>query len=362
MITDACKLAWKLVTHRPLTLFFATISIAFAVILVFIQYGFYHAIADSQANIAHYLNADLVAIDINRTTLNKWDEFEPHWLAQMAVVDGVKEVIPLYKGSMQWLNKDTKQTKRIIVLAYQAGSHALRLQPDKNADNLLKTRGNFLFDNKARRIYGKIVEGENYQLDGQYYRLAKKVKIGVNLVNDGLLILSEGDWRSRHSNAKPIMALIRGNHNAMPALKKLTRGYLQIFTPEQLFQREIDYTTQKAPIGLIFGIGMLTCLFIAAMLAYQIIQQEIENNQQAFATLSAMGFGRLMILSSIFFMSLIYIAAGFLLALPLVAVFYQLLAQKTAMIFFLSVQRVGFIALLMFALVFLISWMNRKVV
>ena len=67
----------SMLLHDKKRLLLSTSGIAFAVVIMFMQLGFFNGINDSQANIANLINADLVVIHKKRTHLNKWNRFAP---------------------------------------------------------------------------------------------------------------------------------------------------------------------------------------------------------------------------------------------------------------------------------------------
>src|SRR5690606_34767702 len=62
-----------------------------------------------------------------------------------------------------------------------------------------------------------------------------------------------------------------------------------LLTPEEIHQREINYTTKNSPAGIVFGIGLLVGFAIGVIICYQILFNEVNDNLPQFATLKAMG-------------------------------------------------------------------------
>ena len=185
--------------HDKKRLFLSTCGIGFAVIIMFMQLGFFNGINDSQANIARLINADLVMVHKKRTHLNKWNRFAPIHLQQVLAMDGVAEGIPVYKDGAGLKNPDTEQVKRIIVYAFPPESNPLNLPDIPNGTmDLLKVKGNVLFDRRSREIFGEFEVGDNLTIDGRSFRLAGFVSVGQILLTTGLC------WFRRGPGAKSV--------------------------------------------------------------------------------------------------------------------------------------------------------------
>ncbi|MCC5024347.1 MAG: FtsX-like permease family protein [Candidatus Synoicihabitans palmerolidicus] len=65
---------------------------------------------------------------------------------------------------------------------------------------------------------------------------------------------------------------------------------LTVLTPEEMRSREIAYTMRKAPVGVIFGVGLVIGFVIGTIICYQILFNEVTDHLTQFATLKAMGF------------------------------------------------------------------------
>ena len=115
----------SMLLHDKKRLLLSSGGIAFAVIIMFLQLGFFNGINDSQANIARLINADLVMLHKNRTHLNKWNAFDPVKLSQVVALPEVADGIPIYKDGAGLKNPQTDQVKRIIIYAFPPESRPL---------------------------------------------------------------------------------------------------------------------------------------------------------------------------------------------------------------------------------------------
>jgi putative ABC transport system permease protein len=121
----------------------------------------------------------------------------------------------------------------------------------------------------------------------------------------------------------PVMAaiMLRPGSDAETARQRILSrlvGDVQLLTPAETRMREIGFTLRAAPIGILFGIGMLAGLLIGAITCYQVLFNEIVDHLKMYTTLKATGFSdwflRRVIVEQAILLALFGFAVGSLLA------------------------------------------------
>jgi putative ABC transport system permease protein len=75
------------------------------------------------------------------------------------------------------------------------------------------------------------------------------------------------------------------------ALQSRLGGSVQVYTHQELVQREIGFWARNTPIGIIFSIGTIMGMLIGVIICYQILFTDIQDHLPEYATLKAMGYG-----------------------------------------------------------------------
>ncbi len=329
----------------------AACAISVAVAIMFAEMGFFFGILDSQTNIAGQINGDLIVMHQTRTHLNKWNTLDRIRLQQISALPEVKEVLPIYKSGIAFNNPQTGKTTRIIGYAFAPDSMALDLGQTAAAIQQLKQSHTVLFDRESRSIYGDIKAGQQIELDGIQYRVGGFISMGPNIINDGAIIMSDGNWRRDQRSSKPIMGVIRLNDKSdIEQTKQKIRAIfdqeLQVFTPNNLREREFYFTVKAAPIGIIFGIGMLAGLVVGISICYQVLFTTINDNTRQYATLKALGFANIHLLGIILEQALVLSFFGFSIGLFITMQLYEILSLQTALIMQLTSFRSLFVLFL----------------
>ena len=326
-------------------------GMAVAVVVMFVELGLLLGILDSQALMANLVIGDLVVVDEARSNLHNWDTMDRVRISQIGGVAGVAASIPLYQVPMGLKNTDDEAIRRIVVLAFPATEVPLAIGDPREISAALSVPDNVLFDRLSRPIYAKIEPGQNIELDGAQNRVAGLVSIGPDIVNDGAIVMSEGTLLSRRPNARPIMGIIRLSPGAdledtRARIVENLPNDVRVYTPREIRWREIAFTLRSAPIGILFGIGMLAGLVIGSITCYQILFNEIVDRLEQYATLKAMGFSEMFLRRVILEQAILLSWGGFLVGLAASWLVYLYIAGETALLVRLNIVSVSTIFVL----------------
>ncbi len=344
-------LGLRFLAHNPWRLAGAIAGVAMAVVIMFVELGLLMGVLQSQAMVASRMDADLVVMDVARIDLHKWTGVRAIRLNQIGAFDGVEKVVPIYQGTMGLRNPPDLAIRRIVVFAFPPDDVPFVVGDPQAVARALRRPGAVVFDRLSRDIYGPIKQGADVELDGRLYRIAGFVALGADVVNDGAVMMSEGDWLSRHPGDTPIMGAIRLQPGAdvqkvRAAIVAALPTDITVMTPADLRAREFSYTLKTAPIGILFGVGMLAGLVIGAITCYQILFNEIVDRLAQYATLRAMGFSDTFFRRVILEQALALSLTGFAVGAGLSFAAYAYLARATALAVRFDMVSLVFILLL----------------
>jgi len=334
----------RILWRAKLRLLLSAVGIAVAVVIIFLEQGFFFGVMDSQSRIAHLIRGDLVLIDKRRKNLNKWDTLKRIRLFQSDALSDIETVIPVYRVAMKLRNKDSGRLKSIVVYALPPDTMPLDLGVSAEEAGKLRLAGGLMFDRRSRDIYGDIRPGDDVELNGRKHQVVGLVDLGPNLINDGAVVMSEGNLRTLRPGKDPIMGVVRLRAGAdLETVRQALVSQLpdlDVFTPAELAAREVRFTATSAPVGIIFGIGMLAGFAIGTIVCYQVLFNEINDLVPQYATLRAMGFSTAFLGRIILQQALLFSVTGFGLAMPFVWQLYDYIAGRTALVMLLPPERV----------------------
>jgi putative ABC transport system permease protein len=337
--------AWHMLVHRKGRFVLSMLGIAFSVVIMFMEIGFFNGINDSQARLPTFLNADLVLLSKGRTTLLEGDQLNRIRMQQALAFDGVVSAVPLYEGNQLVANPQTGLLQAIAVLAFPPHTQPLKLKELLQYGDLLEIKGNILFDRKSRDLYGAIAPGTPLNIGGQINTVVGLVEIGPSIKSDGYILMGDQTWDDSKSGADLVsMALLKVSTGTdLAALKqklidKLNEDVI-VLTPEELRQREVDFTANATPAGGVFAIGLVIGFLIGMIICYQILFNEISDNMPQYATVKAVGFSKSYLTSLVMQQAVLLAVFGFLPGLGGGALLYHVIEHSTGILMFISPQR-----------------------
>jgi len=311
-------------------------GISVAVLIAFVEMGFMNGVIDSHMRVVEAARGDLVVLDVRRNHLNKWDSLLPIRTAQIAAVEGVASVSPVYQAGVPFRGAREQSDHRIIVIAFAPDDPPLNLGWSEETLQALRQPGTVLIDQLSRPIYGELKIGQDVWVDGHRLRLGGFVALGPTVINDGQLVMSESTLRGLQRRAQPKMVVVRVRDRAalrqvQSAIREQLGPEVDIFSKTELALREASYLRRVAPLGLLFGAGMAAGLFVGMVICYQVLYIAVRRRLKAYATLKAMGFSNRFILGAVVQQAMVLGAGGYLAGLLMTAMAYALLASRTGL-------------------------------
>ena len=362
-------LAWKNLTYDPRRLIVAVCGIAFAVVLMFQQRGFQHALFDSTVEVVRELDCDLVLLRPTRFALSVETRFDRSLLDVAASQRGVVSAAPLYMENMAArLRRDGQKARPIRVLAFDLDRPALldragEFAPQKH---LLDAPATALMDRLSRSDYGFELGAnsdfpQSGDLNGRELTVVGTFTSGRDFAHTGNLIMSQENFATyfAHRGVSPLQQVDLGLVKVGPdeslaqvqqQLQETLGSEISVLTRPDLIEREIALWDRSTPIGVIFTVGTLMGFVVGVIICYQVLSTAIADHLSEFATLKAMGY------SDAFFIRLtiqqsVYLAGlGFVPGYALSWVLFQFNASFTALPMAMTFERILVILLATFAM------------
>jgi putative ABC transport system permease protein len=295
------ELGFRLLLHNKLRLLSMSASVAVGVVIVFVELGLLWGILDSQALVATLSRGQYILMNASRADLHHWDKIPRSELSLFSGIPGVARVMPIYEDHVGLTDPDggrttdNKRIRRIIVYAFSPVDMPLAIGDPAAISAKLKMADSFVYDRRSRPIFGHIAPGMDIDIDKAPLQVSGLATMGPDIVNDGNIFMSDGEWLKRRPDAKPIMGVVRlaPGADADEVHQRLLSSAppdVSVLTPDQVRARENNSTLKTAPIGLLFTLGMIAGLVIGTINCYQVLYTEVSDHLGQYATVKAMGF------------------------------------------------------------------------
>ena len=368
-------LAWKNLTHNYRRLFSAIAGITFAVILMFVERGFQHALLDSTVYVIEDLNADLIIHSQGRYLFEAPHRFDHRRLLQAQAHPQVRRTYPVYVETGQSpLKRVGHRSYPIRVLAFDVHEELCNFEGVERKARLLQKPMTALIDNKSKRqAYRRVPLDEperlpevQIELAGRQLQIVGTFSLGTDFANEGTVIMTPQNFARffpyRGAGSDPLarvdVGLIQIRHGADPyevrrELVSILPGDIRVETKHDYIQQQKVYWSKSTPVGFIFWLGVILGFIVGTAICYQIIFATITDHQAEFATLKAMGYPPRffigIVLGKSFYLSVLGFVPGWLISWGI----FVLLSSFTGLHMELNFERVVTIYLLTVLMCFL---------
>lgn len=332
----ATRLAWRQLTHERAKLIAAVLGVLFACVLVFMQLGFRDSLITSAGSAPLKMRADLFLVHKQTEALWRTVPFERSELMRAKGHPAVETVYPLYMGLGQFKNMVTHTKRTLMVYGADPDAHMIESKTLQEYAPRLRLPDHIMFDVASRPEFGPVkdllAKGQNVtEINDHKVTISGTFRMGTSFAADGNAVTSDTNFMRifpSHNLSKVDVGFIRlkpGSNitQVQNDLRQKLNETVHVFTFPQLVKFEQDYWNNNAPIGLIFGFGVIMGLVVGMVIVYQILFTDITNHLNEYATLKAMGYRHsylvVVVFASALLLALLGFIPGFLISLKLYA-------------------------------------------
>src|SRR5579871_1363113 len=205
--------------HQPVRTTVAILGVSFAVLLVFMQLGFYGSAETAATTLYSSLDFDLVLVSSNYLNSTRPRSFPRHRIYQALEHRDVATVSPLYIDWQTWRIQDaSRQRRAILVLAFNLEDpvfirqRVFRTEPAEECLTRLRVPDTVLMDTSTRHYFGPRHVGVETELNRTRIEVVGQFTIGTGYGADGMALTSDRTYArltSPHALEQPALGLIR---------------------------------------------------------------------------------------------------------------------------------------------------------
>ena len=297
-------LAWRGIIHNKKRFVLSTLGIMFATVLMFMHMGFLNALLDSQVAILRRLNGDIVITNSSKIRMGLYEPFARRRLEQAKGVPGVAAVYPLHieGGASWWKNPETQESRLIRVIGLNPDEPVLLNTGVEAFSRQLHQQETAVMDVRSKSVFGPREPGVQTELAGRRIRLAGTFSLGTDFDHDGTIIMSEENFlrffpaqQTSLLLGQVELGIVRVDPGLSPtgvrdALVRALPSDVRVWMTTELMDNEARFWLTVTPIGIIFGVGLLTGFAIGVVICYQILYTSVMDRMAMFGTLKAIGY------------------------------------------------------------------------
>jgi len=363
---DHVPLAWRNLTHDKRRFLVSTAGIALAVLLVFVEMGFWNALLDASVALLRQLNGELVVVSKARYSMAIREPFTMRRLAQARAVRGVRDVFPIFIEDHLALwkdpdghNPDEPASRPIRVIAFNPMHDALRNGEIQAKLPLLRLDDTVLIDRRSKEEFGKREANITRELAGHSIDVVGTYALGTDFLNEGNVVTSDRTFarllpnRSGPDNTLSFpdvgVVQLEPHADSRDVRRRLTEALpsdVHVYMLDEFVNTEWTFWQRATPVGFIFTFGLVMGLIVGMVICSQILSADVTDHLKEYATLKAIGYSNRYLVGVVMEEALLLSLLAFGPALTLCFVLYHYLGMLTGLPMYLTVGRIAFVLLL----------------
>jgi putative ABC transport system permease protein len=352
-------LAWRILIHDKGRTALAIAGVFMAILLVFVELGFFIAVPRGGMLLYDKLRFDLLVASKEYEYQAQPGAFPRTGLDKARAAPQVAQASALYFGQAKWESGASGKAPDVFVIGFNP-QMPIFTPPDIYRQRATLDRADtLLVDSATRPMFGPLDSGRVVEVNRQRMTIGGDYVLGTGFMGLGVILVSEPNF----TRLFPFRTLDQVNLGlvemrpgvdpdaAATTLQKDLGDNFRVFTRPELEAHETAYWTTRTSVGLLFGSGLLVAFIVGIMVVYQVLATQVSRQLPQFATLKAIGYADRTLGGTVVAMALLIVLAGFLPALAAAFGVYTVIRDETLLPVTMSGTRVGavFVATLLMA-------------
>ncbi len=301
----------------------ATVGVGFAILVVFIQLGFYGAVFNTALAVSERFDAELMLISPSFVYLGETGTIPRSRLYQALAHPDVASATPIYFRYANWRDPGSGNSCRLFAIGFPLAEAevALPLRLPALTDQLeaLKAMDTLLLDRSTHEKCGPVDPEGRTEIRDVAARVVGHFDLGVGFLADGAMVVSDDSFAHffrGHPLDRPHLGLLKLHPDGDPeaaakALGEILPPDVRVVTRSELSAYQTLHWVDNTAVGDIFGMGAVAGFFVGVVVLFQILSADIRNQLPLYATLRAMGYSQLRLKRYILEQAWIYALLGY---------------------------------------------------
>ena len=364
--------ALQLLVHKKTRTAVAATGIGFAILVMFVQVGFYGAVVNTALAVSGRFDAEIMLISPRFAHLGATGTIPSGRLYQAQSIPEVTGTVPIFIRYADWRDPGTSMRCRLFAIGFPLGTgpnaSPLRLPGVERQLERLKPTNTLLLDDMTRTRCGPIDPSGRVEVRNLSAQVVGNFTMGVGFLADGAMLMSDDSFSNffnNHRLDKPNLGLVQLTPGSDPdevadALRESLPRDVRVVTREELNQVQTRHWVENTAVGDIFGMGTLAGFLVGVVILFQILSTDIRNHLPLYATLRAMGYTDRKLTLYVLEQAWIYALLGFGPALFASLIAFPLIQGATNLPIFITPPLVVGILLLSLAMCTASAWASSR--
>lgn len=339
--------AWRILTHEKGRSALAMGGILVAILLIFLQLGFYMSVPEGGLLFYDAMHFDLMLASSDYVFEAQSSSFPRRRLYQALALPEIASAEALYHGSGRWLNSDGGLARDVFVMGFRPGDQIFNVPEIERQVEILRQPDTILVDAASRLEFGVLEPGRRIEIEQRAVTIGGLYHLGTGFVGLGVALTSDLNFVRMFPNQDLTdvnLGLLTLKPGADPnqtaaRLRDIVPADTQVFTRKELTDHEIAHWVTSTSTGLIFGFGVIVACVVGLVILNQTLATQITRQLPQYATLKAMGYSNAYLGGIVVTLATMMSTISFVPAVVLSIVIYWIVRHATLLPIEMTVAR-----------------------
>jgi putative ABC transport system permease protein len=315
----------------------AVVGIFVAVLLIFLELGFYFSVPKGGMTIYDKLRFDIMLASSAYFFQGQSFDFPRRRLFQATALPEVAAAAPLYQGNAPWFNKASVLRRDVFVMGFNLNDRVFDVADIDRQIDALKRPDTVLVDQTTRPMFGAVAAGGHVEIGDRAVEIAGTYGLGTGFIGLGVVTTSDLNFIRIFPNrtlGEVNLGLVTLRPGADPdhvaaSLRAMLPPDTRVFTRAELARHEIAHWVTATSTGIVFGFGVVVSVIVGTVILYQTLSTQIRHQLPQYAALKAIGYRDRYLGDVVVILALIMAAIAYVLAVACTFVIYHVVRSAT---------------------------------
>ena len=330
-------LAWRILAHEKGRSGLAVAGIVVAILLMFLQLGFYRSVPQGGLLFYNAMRFDLMLTSSSYVFEAQSSSFPRRRLYQSLALPEVARAVALYHDSGRWLNSGAGLARDVFVMGFNPNDKVFDVPEIEHQLDTLRRPDTILVDTASRPEYGALNPGRQIEIEQRSVTIAGIYHLGRGFVGLGVVVTSDLNFVRmfpKQTLSDVNLGLITLKPGADPEqvaarLRPMLSADTQVFTRAELAAHETSHWVTRTSTGLIFGFGVVVAVVVGLVILNQALSTQIARQLPQFATLKAMGYSQRYLAGIVVTLAIVLSSLSYVPAVACSVIIYRVVRRAT---------------------------------
>ena len=330
-------LAWRMFTHEPGRSMLAIAGVFIAILMVFLQLGFYASVPVGGMAIYDKMHFDIMLASRSYVFQGQSHNFPRQRLYQAMALPDVKAIAPVYLDMVFWINEEEHLRRSVVLMAIRPGDRVFASPAVDSQVEILRKPDTVLVDSASYSMFGPLVKGRRTQIGGRSVTIGGTYKIGIGFLGLGVVLVSDQNLTQLAAN-RTVASINLGLVHLKPGidpdrvaseLRNIMPPDVRVFTRAELTRHEVAYWLVRTSTGIVFGFGLVVALIVGVVILNHTLATQVARQLTQYATLRAMGYSDRFLGGSVVCLGMLIVGIAFIPATGAAVWTYKIVNEAT---------------------------------